>query len=110
MVWSGGKLLIGYIPFHLLPRLRVRRRPSRLAHAPVCLHGSVVCSAMQKLRIVMLGLARRDRKRSLNDGQTPNPNAVRVAPGTGYHRVEGNRRASRSGLVSDLPPETIGFS
>jgi hypothetical protein len=25
---------------------------------------------------------------------------------TGYNRVEGNRRASRTGLVSDLPPET----
>jgi hypothetical protein len=25
--------------------------------------------------------------------------------GTGYHRVEGNRRASRNGPVSDLPPE-----
>jgi hypothetical protein len=41
----------------------------------------------------------------LNDGQSPNPNVVRVAPGTGYHRVEGNRRASRNGPVSDLPPE-----
>jgi hypothetical protein len=41
----------------------------------------------------------------LNDGQIPNPNAVRVASGTGYHRVEGNRRASRNGPVSDLPPE-----
>jgi hypothetical protein len=30
---------------------------------------------------------------------------VRVAPGTEYRRVEGNRRASRNGLVSDLPPE-----
>jgi hypothetical protein len=33
------------------------------------------------------------------------PNVVRVAPGTGYHRVEGNRRASRDGPVGDLPPE-----
>jgi hypothetical protein len=39
------------------------------------------------------GLARRDREWSLNEGQIPNPNVVRVAPGTGYHRVEGNRRA-----------------
>jgi hypothetical protein len=45
-------------------------------------------------------------KRSLNEGRIPNPNGVRVAPGTGYHRVEGNRRASRNGRVSDLPPET----
>jgi hypothetical protein len=29
----------------------------------------------------------------LNDGQIPNPNVVRVAPSTRYHRVEGNRRA-----------------
>jgi hypothetical protein len=28
----------------------------------------------------------------LNDGQIPNPDAVRVSSGTGYHRVEGNRR------------------
>jgi hypothetical protein len=34
------------------------------------------------------------------------PNGVRVAPGTGYSRVEGNRRASRNGPVSELPPET----
>jgi hypothetical protein len=35
----------------------------------------------------------------------PNPNVVRVVHGTGYRRVEGNRRASRNGPVSDLPPE-----
>jgi hypothetical protein len=34
------------------------------------------------------------------------PNVVRVAPGTVYHRVGGNRRASRNGRVSDPPPET----
>jgi hypothetical protein len=45
---------------------------------------------------------RRDRKRPLNDGQIPNPNGVRVASGAGYHRVEGNRRASRNGPVSDI--------
>jgi hypothetical protein len=33
------------------------------------------------------GLARRDREWSLIDGQIPNPNVVRVAPGTGYRRV-----------------------
>jgi hypothetical protein len=55
-------------------------------------------------------MARRDRKRSLDDGQIPNPNDVRVDRGTGYRRVEGNRRASRNGPVSDLPPEvTIRF-
>jgi hypothetical protein len=46
----------------------------------------------------------------LNDGQTPSPNVVRVAPGTGYCRVEGNRRASRNGRVSDLPPETTNVT
>jgi hypothetical protein len=42
--------------------------------------------------VCFAGLARRDRERPLNDGQIPNPNVVRVASGTGYHRVEGNRR------------------
>jgi hypothetical protein len=51
------------------------------------------------------GFARGDRKWSLNEEQIPNPNVVRVAPGTGYNRVEGNRRASRNGRVSDPPPE-----
>jgi hypothetical protein len=55
---------------------------------------------MKNLRIVTQGLARRDREWSLNDGQIPIPNVVRVALGTGYHRVEGNRRASRNGPVS----------
>ena len=62
-----------------------------------------------KSRIVSLrfGTARRDRECSLNDGQVPNRNAVRVAFSTWYHRVEGNRRASRNGPVSDRPPETL---
>jgi hypothetical protein len=47
----------------------------------------------------------RDREWSLNDAQSPNPNVVRVASGTRYHRVAGDRRASRNGRVSDLPPE-----
>ena len=47
-----------------------------------------------------------DRKRPLNDGQIPNFRVVRVHVIAGYNRVEGNRRASRTGLVSDLPPET----
>jgi hypothetical protein len=42
----------------------------------------------------------------LNDGQIPNFHGVRVHVSTGYNRVEGNRRASRNDLVSDLPPET----
>jgi hypothetical protein len=48
----------------------------------------------------------RHREWSLNDGQIPNFRGVRVASGTGYNRVEGNRRASRNGPVSDPPPET----
>jgi hypothetical protein len=48
-----------------------------------------------------------DSERSLNDGQIPIPDVIRVALGTGYHRVEGSRRASRNGPVSDLPPETL---
>jgi hypothetical protein len=60
---------------------------------------------MKKQRIVTLrfGTARQKMVLELNDGQIPNPNVVRVASGTGYHRVEGNRRASRNGAVSDLP-------
>jgi hypothetical protein len=45
----------------------------------------------------------------LNEGQIPNTRVVRVTPGTGYHRVEGNRRASRNGLVCDLPPEILTY-
>jgi hypothetical protein len=51
-----------------------------------------------------LGTARQ-KNRPLKDGQISIPNFVRVADGTGYHRGEGNRRASRNGPVSDLPPE-----
>jgi hypothetical protein len=43
----------------------------------------------------LFGLVRGDRKWSLKDGQIPNSRGVRVALGTEYHRVEGNRRASR---------------
>jgi serine/threonine protein kinase len=48
---------------------------------------------------------RGDRKGSLNDGQIPHLRVVRVHASTGYSRVEGNRRAARNRLVSDLPPE-----
>jgi hypothetical protein len=51
------------------------------------------------------GLARGDREWPLNEGQIPHFRVVRVALGMGYNRVEGNRRASRNGLVSELPPE-----
>jgi hypothetical protein len=52
---------------------------------------------MKQLRIVTLAIGTARQNLSLNDGQIPNPNVVRVALGTGYHRVELNRRASRNG-------------
>jgi hypothetical protein len=75
------------------------------AFTPLYEPGRVVqrCTSCESQR---WGLARGDRERSLNEGQIPNVRVVRVALGTGYHRVEGNRRASRNGRVSDLPPET----
>jgi hypothetical protein len=42
--------------------------------------------------------------------KTSNTRAVRVHVSTGYNRVEGNRRASRNGLVSDLPPEILSIT
>jgi hypothetical protein len=58
---------------------------------------------MQK--VANRNLARCERKWPLDDGQIPNFRGVRVHVSTGYNRVEGNRRASRNGLVGDLPPE-----
>jgi hypothetical protein len=55
-------------------------------------------------------VAQGDRNWPLNDGQIPNFRVVRVALCTGYSRVEGNRRASRNGRVSDLRPETPNFT
>jgi hypothetical protein len=46
-----------------------------------------------------------DREWSLNEGQIRNSRFVRVALRTGYHHVEGNRRASRNGLVSSSPTQ-----
>jgi hypothetical protein len=63
---------------------------------------SLLRSSLQR-RNSCQGLARRDRNRGLNDGQIPNFRGVRVALDTGYHRVEGNRRASRNGRVSSSP-------
>jgi hypothetical protein len=51
------------------------------------------------------GLAPGDRELSLNERQTPNFRGVCVHVRTGYNRVEGNRRASRNGLASGLPPK-----
>ena len=41
------------------------------------------------------------QKMVLDDGKFSNFRGVRVALNTAYNRVEGNRRASRNGLVSD---------
>jgi hypothetical protein len=46
------------------------------------------------------------QKMALELLQNPNFRGVRLHVSTGYNRVEGNRRASRNGRVSDLPPET----
>jgi hypothetical protein len=63
-------------------------------------------TAMQKWRNVTLRfLARGDRKCSLDDGQIPNSRGVSAHVSTGYNTGEANRRASRNGRVSDLPPE-----
>jgi hypothetical protein len=44
-------------------------------------------------------------KLRINDVQSPHFRGVCVHVSTGYNRVEGSQRASRNGLVSDLPPE-----
>jgi hypothetical protein len=61
---------------------------------------------MKKLRIVTLRFGTARQKLLLEDKQISNFRVVCVALGTGYTRVEGNRRASRNGRVRDLPPET----
>jgi hypothetical protein len=73
----------------------------------LCFPAAPKVRRMQKLQIETLTFRvwHGATDRSLNDGQIPHLHGVRVALGTGYHRVEGNRRASRNGLVSDLPPE-----
>jgi hypothetical protein len=61
----------------------------------------LVYTAMEKSRIVTIRVWHGRQK--LNDRQIPNFRGVRVALGTGYNRVEGNRRASRNGRVSSSP-------
>jgi hypothetical protein len=58
---------------------------------------------------VHLGQCQRlgDREWSLNEGQIPNCRGIRVHASTGYNRVEGNRRASRNGRVSDLHRKSL---
>jgi hypothetical protein len=43
----------------------------------------------------------------LHKGKLPISRGVRVHVSAGYNRVEGNRRASRNGLVGDFPPKSI---
>jgi hypothetical protein len=61
---------------------------------------------MQKLRIVTVGFGTARQKLALERrNKILNFRGVREDLGTGYDRVEGNRRASRNGRVSVLPPE-----
>jgi hypothetical protein len=63
------------------------------------------------MRIEMLGFGTgHDRKWPLNEGQIPNVRGVRAHASTGYNRVEGNRRASRNGRVSELPKSNKRFA
>jgi hypothetical protein len=77
--------------------------PTPLVSFSLCVSPTQPPTAMQKLRIVTFSLARGDRKWSLNDGHILNCRVVRVHVSTGYSRVEGSRRASRNGRVSDSP-------
>jgi hypothetical protein len=94
----------------VLNRAATRARcSSRVASAAAAASRSrtVSSTAKEKLRNRNVRVGHGATEWSLNDGQIPNPNGVRVAPGTGYRRVEGNRRASRNGRVSDLPPQIL---
>jgi hypothetical protein len=107
--WSLRCTAPGGAPFALARRDEVaasrarevlrRRLPPHDLRAPQARHTPTQV-ANRNSRV----LARRDREWSLNDGQIPNPDVVCVAPGTGYRRADENRRASRNGPVSDLPP------
>jgi hypothetical protein len=81
-----------------------RNNPTRSWRSVLCCR-THRCTAMRKCRVGRSGLARGDRKWPLNDGRIPKFRGVRVHASTGYNRVEGNRRASRNGRVSDLPPK-----
>jgi hypothetical protein len=83
------------------------RRPAR-----ACLRVAVAAQsrAMTTLRIAMLRFGTwGDRKCSLNEGQITTFRVVSVHVSTGYNRAEGNRRASRNGRVSELPPENLTY-
>ena len=76
---------------------RRRRRAPRRTRPRRCSAAARRVQRCKNCESHLEGLARGDRELSLNDGQIPNPNVARVAPGMVYHRVEGNRRASRNG-------------
>jgi hypothetical protein len=99
-------------PFHSpVKRGAFSRQSSRSSRLPLTLRSKLTSrrsgwhTAMKQLRIVTLRFGRQNRKWPLNDRQIPNVRVVRVHASTGYNRAEGNRRASRNGRVSDLPPE-----
>jgi hypothetical protein len=100
---TARSLACVHVPASLSPHATVRVVRCRLAWRVEGLHPSRYSDEKVANRNATVGHGATENP--LNDGQTPNPNVVRVAPGTGYHRVEGNRRAWRNGPVSDLPPE-----
>jgi hypothetical protein len=75
----------------------------------------VLCTASVQARLsttivanrTVMGLARGDRKWSLNDGHRPNVCGTRVALGKGYTPGERNRGASRNGERSPTPKSPI---
>jgi hypothetical protein len=75
---------------------RARRSVSRAARREL--------QRLEKLRIVTVAFGTGRQRMALERGaQLPNFHGVRVALDTGYHRVEGNRQASRNGRVSLSP-------
>jgi hypothetical protein len=89
---AGVRLASQPVPSRLYARCVAQMHPASATDRGACL------TAVHTLRIVTLGFGtRRDREWSLNDGQIPNPNVARVPLVRGYHRVEGNQRASRNG-------------
>ena len=67
--------------------------------------GNVRCpTAVKKWRIVTLRVW---HGMVLERWTNPNTRVVRAALGTGYNRVEGNRRASRNGRVSSSPTRIL---
>jgi hypothetical protein len=62
-------------------------------------------TAVRKSRIGRLGFGTGRQRMALERGTSPKLSRRTCSPRYGLHRVEGNRRASRNGRVSDLPPE-----